>query len=140
ISGVIQKLNAAKQDGTPIDQKEAALLLADLTHTSEGFLPFTLDNRAPNDSSNPDYLFYSTVLMLNNQKVGTLVLGRPREDEAELQRLLWTLLMAAPATLLFAAAGGYWLAARAMRPVRTIAHAAQEIGETELHRRLNLES
>src|SRR5204863_9199761 len=51
-----------------------------------------------------------------------------------------TLLMAAPATLLVAAAGGYWLAARAMRPVRTIAHAAQEIGETELHRRLNLES
>ena len=140
IGGVIQKLNAAKQDGTPIDQKEAALLLADLTRTSEEFLPFTLVDRAPNDSSNPDYLFYTTVLLTNNGKVGTLILGRPREDEAELQRLLWTLLMAAPATLLVAAAGGYWLAARAMRPVRTIAHAAQEIGETELHRRLNLET
>src|SRR5439155_23016973 len=47
-------------------------------------------------------------------------------------------LLAAPGTLLVAAAGGYWLAARAMRPVQVIARTAREIGETDLSRRLKL--
>ena len=47
-------------------------------------------------------------------------------------------MIAGPLTLLIAAVGGYWLASRAMRPVRSITQAAREIGETDLHRRLRL--
>jgi signal transduction histidine kinase len=49
-----------------------------------------------------------------------------------------TLLGAGLATLLAVAAGGYWLAGRAMRPVQAITRAARDIGETDLSRRLNL--
>jgi signal transduction histidine kinase len=137
-TGVIAKIEAAKREGMPLDEKEVELMMTGLTYTSESFFPFNFLDEAPNGSANLSYIFYSTNLMKSNERVGTLILGRPRNDEAQLQSLLTTLLLAAPATLLFAAAGGYWLAARAMRPVRTIAHAAQEIGETKLDRRLNL--
>ena len=88
--------------------------------------------------TNHDYVFYSTSIVDKGVPVGMLLVGIPREDQIQLQRLLWTLLIAAPATLLLSALGGYWLAARAMRPVRLITHAAGEIGEGDLTRRLNL--
>jgi signal transduction histidine kinase len=62
----------------------------------------------------------------------------PDRAPAQLKRLLLTLLLATPVTLLLATAGGCWLAARAMRPVRTISNMARGIGETDLSRRLNL--
>jgi len=86
-----------------------------------------------------DYRFYFAPVVVSGQKVGTLVLGRSREAvEETLHQLLLVLLLAAPAALLFSALGGYWLATRAMRPVRTIIKAANEIEVTDLSRRLNL--
>lgn len=86
-----------------------------------------------------DYRFYFAPVVVSGQKGGTLVLGRSREAvEETLHQLLLVLLLAAPAALLFSALGGYWLAARAMRPVRTITKAANEIEVTDLSRRLNL--
>lgn len=86
-----------------------------------------------------DYRFYFVSVIESGQSVGLLVLGRSRETvEETLHRLLLVLLFAAPVALLLSAAGGYWLAARAMRPVRTITQAANEIEESDLSRRLNL--
>lgn len=57
---------------------------------------------------------------------------------APLARQRLTLLLATPLTLLLAAAGGYWLASRAIRPVQAITQTARDISETDLSRRLNL--
>jgi signal transduction histidine kinase len=69
----------------------------------------------------------------------TLVVGTPSDDGAlSLATLVPGLLIAGPLTLVVAALGGYWLASRAMRPVRLITRAADEIGATDLSRRLGL--
>jgi signal transduction histidine kinase len=69
-----------------------------------------------------------------------LVVGRPFNPYQPVQQLVPALLIGGPLTLLIAAAGGYWLATRAMRPVRLITRTAREIGERDLDRRLNLNS
>lgn len=84
------------------------------------------------------YRFYSTPILVKNVVFGTLVVGRPDSAAAQLHRLLLTLLLAAPLTLLIASAGGYWLAARAMRPVRRIAATVREISGSDLSRRVEL--
>ena len=84
------------------------------------------------------YRFYSTPILVKNTIFGALVIGQPDHTTAELHRLLLTLLLAAPLTLVVAAAGGYWLASRAMRPVRLVTATVREISATDLHRRLNL--
>ncbi|HEX5503455.1 MAG TPA: HAMP domain-containing sensor histidine kinase, partial [Thermomicrobiales bacterium] len=88
--------------------------------------------------SGQPYRFYTTRVLIKGAQFGTLVLGQPDQQAGQLRRLVLALLLAAPATLLVAAGGGYWLAARAMRPVRAITGAAREIGATDLGRRLNL--
>ncbi len=95
-------------------------------------------------SSSPqqvDYRVLVAPIEENGVRVGTLVLGRSREEvEATLHSLLLVLLIAAPAALLITAGGGYWLATRAMSPVRAISRTAHKIGETDLSRRLNIET
>ncbi|MEJ2353846.1 MAG: HAMP domain-containing protein, partial [Anaerolineales bacterium] len=60
------------------------------------------------------------------------------DPTGQLHRLFLTLLVGGLGMLVIALAGGYWLADRAMRPVKTITLAAQQISETDLSRRLNL--
>ncbi len=87
--------------------------------------------------SSEHYRFYTSPVLIKDTIVGTLVTGVPDRAPAQLHRLLATLLIAAPITLLIAAAGGYWLATRAMRPVRAITATARSIGATDLGRRIN---
>jgi signal transduction histidine kinase len=54
--------------------------------------------------------------------------------------LFTSLLIGNLITLVIAIGGGFWLADRAMRPVQTITHTARSIGETDLSRRINLDS
>jgi signal transduction histidine kinase len=139
ISDQIRKLKSTQSDDPKTKDEITRLLkiLQDAPRSSDLFFTLTLNDHSASGFS-PNYLLYSTPLLLNGYDVGTLILGRPRQDETQLQGLLVALLLAAPLTLLVAAGGGYWLAARAMRPVRAITRAAQEMGETELHRRLDL--
>ncbi len=74
----------------------------------------------------------------HGQTVGYLVLAMQQAKGNVLQSLLPGLLVAGPITLLVAAIGGYWLATRAMRPVRLLTRTARAIEETDLSRRLNL--
>lgn len=76
----------------------------------------------------------------SGQHTERLVVGQPTESTRTLSALVPGLLIAGPLTLLVAALGGYWLATRALRPVRQITRAAEEIEETDLSRRLNLKS
>jgi heavy metal sensor kinase len=69
----------------------------------------------------------------------TLVIARStRQIDQALAGLLRTLAIAVPMALAFAAGGGLFLARRALKPVDEISQTAQEIGETDLSRRINV--
>jgi signal transduction histidine kinase len=84
------------------------------------------------------YIFLVTPITFGPNVIGFLILGSPIDPSGQLARLFITLLLGGVATLGIALAGGYWLANRAMRPVKTITQTARQIGETDLSRRLNL--
>jgi signal transduction histidine kinase len=90
------------------------------------------------DLASVAYDVYFTTIQRQGGPTATLVVGSQFDPGQTLRQLLPGLLIAGPLTLLLAAVGGYWLATRAMRPVRSITAAAREIGETDLHRRLRL--
>jgi heavy metal sensor kinase len=69
-----------------------------------------------------------------------LVFGGILDPNALVRRFLLTLVVGNLLTLAIALVGGFWLADRAMRPVKTITQAARTIGETDLSRRLNMKS
>jgi heavy metal sensor kinase len=71
---------------------------------------------------------------------GYVLLGSPLDPGGQLHRLLLTLVFGSLFTLGIALAGGLWLADRAMRPVQVITHTARAISETDLSRRLKLNS
>jgi signal transduction histidine kinase len=87
-----------------------------------------------------EYLFLVAPLSIGPNVVGFIILGNPVDPDGQLSRLLYTLFFGGLGTILLALLGGYWLADRAMHPVKTITQAAQEIGETDLSRRLNLKT
>jgi signal transduction histidine kinase len=86
------------------------------------------------------YTLHFFPLMHSGQQTERLVVGQLTQSSRTLSALVPGLLLAGPLTLLLAALGGYWLATRALRPVRLITRAAEEIEETDLSRRLNLPS
>ena len=68
-----------------------------------------------------------------------LVIARPMRDiETALNKLLQILLTAIPLTLLFSGGGGVFLAKRAFKPVERITDIAEEIGESDLSRRIDI--
>lgn len=84
------------------------------------------------------YYFLLAPVTFAGTDIGYLVLGSPVDPSGELSRLLLTLFLGSIGTLAIALLGGFWLADRAMRPVKTITQTARRIGETDLSRRLNL--
>jgi signal transduction histidine kinase len=84
------------------------------------------------------YVFKISPLYSKGALIGYLALGIPLDPRGQLQRLLITLIVLIALTLLVSFAGGFWLADRAMRPVKMIAVKAHSIGETDLSQRFNL--
>ncbi len=84
------------------------------------------------------YVFKIVPLHARNLLTGYLVLGTPLDPRGQLNKLLVTLAVLIGATLVVSFVGGFWLADRAMRPVKTIAAKARAIGETDLSQRFNL--
>ncbi len=93
---------------------------------------------ANGETSKSDYLFIVTPVIRDGTPVGALIIGSPTNLTSELERLRISLLLGSLLMLLIAFIGGLWLADRAMRPVKTIAHTAQSIEESDLSRRINL--
>ncbi len=60
------------------------------------------------------------------------------EVEQSVERVLVLLLLAGPAALVATAAGGWWLARKALRPVERMTSEAQQIGIDRLHERVAL--
>ncbi|MDQ2715747.1 MAG: HAMP domain-containing histidine kinase [Chloroflexota bacterium] len=91
------------------------------------------------DVQGANYEFTQALIIgQKRQVVAILILGTPSHVSDQLSLLSSILEIATPLILLLSSGIGYWLADRAMRPVQTIARAVQQIGETDLHRRLKL--
>ncbi|GCE08508.1 sensor histidine kinase [Dictyobacter aurantiacus] len=84
---------------------------------------------------NNNYRVVITPVLDQNKRIATLVVGLPRKAVMPLF-VIW--LFHGILGLLAAAIGGYWLAGRALRPVKMITRMANEINATDLRRRLNL--
>lgn len=84
------------------------------------------------------YLFKIVPLFSSGSISGYLALGTPLDPRGQLGRLTVTLILLTGSMLLISFAGGFWLADRAMRPVKTISDKARSIGETDLNQRFNL--
>jgi heavy metal sensor kinase len=70
-------------------------------------------------------------------KIGALQIGLPLDQLEQMQReFLWTTALGAPAVLIFATLGGFWMSGRALNPVDEIARAAQHISIHNLSERL----
>ena len=67
-----------------------------------------------------------------------IVLGGSLDPDKRMQGLLTNLALGNLLTLVIAIGGGFWLADRAMRPVQTITRTARSISETDLSRRINM--
>ncbi len=91
-----------------------------------------------NAAGRVQYIFKIVPLNSKNASAGYLAIGTPLDPRGKLGRLFVTLIILIGATLLISFAGGFWLADRAMRPVKTIAAKARSISETDLSQRFNL--
>src|SRR6266480_7873455 len=85
---------------------------------------------------NSTYRVLITPVLNQNARVATLLVGLQRPYPVPFLAiwLFWGTL-----ALLVAAIGGYWLAGKALRPVKMITRMANEINATDLRRRLHLQ-
>jgi len=127
----------------PIPAQEAANLAAraleehgENGNSSSGFVSWLEELASPRTN----YIFVALPLTYGIGQTGLVALGSPLDPYGLFGRLLFTLLAGSLVTLAIALAGGFWLADRAMRPVKTITQAAHTISETDLSRRLNMKS
>ena len=79
------------------------------------------------------------VLSTHQHTDALLILAQQTSIQQELSDLIHMLLIIFPIVLLLASSGGYWLASRAMQPVRAITLTTQRINATDLHQRLHLQ-
>jgi heavy metal sensor kinase len=78
-------------------------------------------------------------ILVDTRMVGIVQVGSPLEEVQEaLHQLLLILLIAVPAALLFASAGGLFLANKALRPVDEITQTARRIGSGDLSQRIRI--
>ncbi len=100
----------------------------------------TFENTATWVDKNNAYAYAVAPIFGESGQTSLIVLGGPLDPDGRMQGLLTSLVFGSLLTLLIATGGGFWLADRAMRPVQTITHTARSIGETDLSRRINMDS
>jgi signal transduction histidine kinase len=84
--------------------------------------------------SHSTYRVLITPVLNQNARVATMLVGLPIQPTPSLWAI-WCFLGAL--ALLIAACGGFWLAGKALRPVKMITRTANEINATDLRRRLH---
>ena len=119
------------------DQAGAITAQAPLENTRKVFTASLVDAET---GASTRYVFLSSPLGFNDRLLGWVILGQPLDAMNLLPRLAWTLAISSLALILAALLGGYWLADRALHPVKLITRTVQQIGETDLSRRLNIHS
>jgi signal transduction histidine kinase len=128
---VMHSLLAVAVGGNQPVVEQALLLTLRAGTTKDGLFPVTTTRAG---------LFRLTGTPLREgHRIGALLVVGLRSDVAQqMAALARTLEIVAPLVLALCAGGGLWLANRALGPVQAMARTAQQIGETDLSRRLNL--
>ncbi len=117
-----------------IISRDIPLTPTTLTAAREGSLVFE-SVRYPNA---PPLRVVSVPIISNGQLISIVRVGTSlRPVKETLDRLLLVLLIMMPVGLVVALAGGWFLAARALRPVESITRAAERIAEGDLSQRLS---
>ncbi len=125
----------------PIDQNTAQEIIQAWQSANQGRLPQsgeTAGSLGPKNGTQKQYQILITPLSFDRIVYGLMIVAQPFDPTGFLPRLIFTLVLGSLATIALVLAGGYWLAERAMAPVRTITRTARQIGETDLHRRLHI--
>ncbi len=126
-SATTQQLLSSAQSG--LATYDLAIAQANNDNNSNGWW----NNWHGKDTS---YHVLITPVLNKNARIGTLIVGLMPHYPFP---LLWIWFFHALLGLLGAAIGGYWLAGKALRPVRTITRMANEIHASDLRRRLHFE-
>jgi heavy metal sensor kinase len=126
-------------DGTPIDRSGQAPNVSDV-------LPMVQQSRASGRSviatskvnGLPERILVEPVRLSNGTTVSLVVARTVQELDATLARTAVFLGLVVVGLAVTSSLAGYWLAGRALRPVRQIAATARDLSERDLHRRLDL--
>jgi heavy metal sensor kinase len=126
-------------DGTDLPgetQGDNAMLLQIAAQAMRNGAPVWADTV---DSHHVPRRVYAVPLTTSTNSIQTLVVSRSVAEMVDAQqRTLLILVAVSAALLLIGGALSYWLAGRALRPVRTIAGMARSISERDLHRRVEV--
>jgi heavy metal sensor kinase len=135
---LVNRIGKVSTYSGPIEENDAKALalIAIQQEPNNRLVIYHLKNASKKETTT--YLFITMPIGYEDHPLGWITLGQQLDPYGLLSRLAWTLLVAGLATLAAALAGGYWLADRALRPVKTITRTAQTISESGLDRRLNL--
>lgn len=90
------------------------------------------------DETPTDYVMALVPVVSDRRLAGYFFLGNPIDPDRQLPRLGFSLALGTLITLGVALFGGFWLADRAIHPVKQITETARSIGETDLNRRIHL--
>jgi heavy metal sensor kinase len=126
-------------DGTPIDRSGQAPNVSDV-------LPLVRQSRASGQAviatstvnGLPERILVQPVRLSNGSTVSLVVARTVQELDATLARTAIFLGLVVVGLAVTSSLAGYWLAGRALRPVRQIAATARDLSERDLHRRLDL--
>jgi heavy metal sensor kinase len=126
----------------PVNQTDISRLVATAQQVVQGTQQRMYDSSilSTTTNQNQEYVFLITPIVARGRLAGYMLFGTPTDPNGSLPRLIATLALASMAILLGAAAGGYWLAGRILKPVKVITQTAQKISETDLSQRLNFRS
>jgi heavy metal sensor kinase len=117
----------------PLDRATLLQLAAQVAHGGQPVWTNVVD------SHHVSRRVYAAPLASGSGSDQTLILSRSVEEMVDAQQR--TLLILLPVSAVLLVIGGvltYWLAGRALRPVRTIAGMARSISEHDLHRRVDI--
>src|SRR2546421_2123226 len=122
----------------PVTSSEIQQLRA-MAHQNSEMIDLTTTEILPHGwwAWDTTYRVLITPVLNQNARVASLLVGLPRPHSISLLEI-W--LFHGTLALLVAAIGGYWLAGKALRPVKMITRTANEISVTDLRRRLHLQS
>lgn len=101
---------------------------------SASLIPTTIES----DNTHVRYLTVLAPVLYERRPVGYYLLGTPLDPDRQLPRLRFSLALGVLLTMGVALVGGFWLADRAIHPVKQITDAARTISETDMARRLQL--
>jgi signal transduction histidine kinase len=130
---VVQSLLSVARSGNGTVVEKGLTIAMPSAASKYGSAPTTVNSAAI-------YRLTGVPLTVGDRVAALLVVGIRSDVAQQMAALAQTLETVVPLTLILCAGGGFWLAHRALRPVRTITHTAQGIGATDLGRRLSLRS